>query len=232
MNLLISGKSGSLIGDNRDMALSRRDFLSKGYYDSLAEELKKEYDSSPCGISADICCGEGYYTEYISQNSQDEFYGFDISKEMIRLAAKRNSRAKFFVANMKNLPLPDKSVTTAFHLFAPFCEDEFSRILSDDGRIISVNPGRKHLFGLKKVLYDEPYENTEDVPHYSGLVLTAQKRVTDTITLGSNEDIYSLFKMTPYYYHTNKKHKEKLDGIDTLTTELDFLINIFKKAEG
>ena len=233
MNLLKSGKNGALIGDNREMATSRRAFLSKGYYDSLARELKKEYDlikNENC-TAADICCGEGYYTDFISADAEGEFYGFDISKEMIRLAAKRKSHARFFVANMKSLPLESESVNAAFHLFAPFCEDEFARILAHGGRLYSVSPGREHLFGLKEVLYDTPYENEESVPDYGRLKLVEQKRVVDTIVLKSNEDIYSLFKMTPYYYHTNKKHKEKLDGIDTLTTRLDFVINIFTKAE-
>lgn len=233
VNLLISGKSGALIGDNRDMALSRRDFLSKGYYDSLARELKKEYDLKKCDnfTAVDICCGEGYYTQFISENVIGNFYGFDISKEMIRLAAKRKPNACFFVANMKSLPLKSGSVDMAFHLFAPFCEDEFARILSEKGKLISVSPGREHLFGLKEVLYDEPYQNEESVPEYEKLKLTEQKRVTDTITLNSNEDIYALFKMTPYYYHTNKKHKEKLDKISNLTTKVDFVLNIFEKSE-
>ncbi len=234
VNLLKSGKSGALIGDNRDMALSRRDFLSKGYYDALARELKKEYDSSKNDsfTAVDICCGEGYYTQFISADAKGAFYGFDISKEMIRLAAKRKCGAQFFVANMKNLPLESGSVNLAFHLFAPFCEDEFARILSDGGRLISVTGGREHLFGLKEVLYDTPYENDETVPEYKKLTLVESRRITDTVTLTSNEDIYSLFKMTPYYYHTNRKHKERLDGIDELTTKLDFVLNIYAKTEG
>ncbi len=233
VNLLLSGKSGELIGDNRNMALSRRDFLSKGYYDSLALELKKEYDSekNESFTAVDICCGEGYYTDFISRDIKGRFYGFDISKGMIRLAAKRKCSACFFVANMKSLPLEAGSVNMAFHLFAPFCEDEFARVLAPDGRLISVSPGRKHLFGLKEVLYNEPYENIEAVPEYRKLTLVGRKRVTDTITLTSNEDIHSLFKMTPYYYHTDEKHKEKINEINTLTTELDFVLNIYEKAE-
>lgn len=233
MNLLKSGKNGALIGDNRSMAVSRRDFLNKGYYDALATELKKEYDTvKNNGFTAvDICCGEGYYTQFISRDAEGAFYGFDISKEMIRLGAKRKCNASFFVANMKALPLKSGSVDLAFHLFAPFCEDEFARVLSKNGRIISVTGGKEHLWGLKEVLYDVPYENEEIAPEYEKLKLVEQRRVTDTITLKTNEDIYALFKMTPYYYHTNRKHKEKLDGIDSLTTKLDFLLNIFEKAE-
>ena len=61
---LLSGKnkSGSLIGDNRDMALSRKQFLSKSYFSALSDELVKtisEY-SPPCPVLFDICSGEGY----------------------------------------------------------------------------------------------------------------------------------------------------------------------------
>ncbi len=233
VNLLASNKKGNLIGDNKDMAKSRKSFLEKGYYSSLAEQLKKEYESlnGVEGAAVDICCGEGFYTQFISDSSQREFYGFDISKEMIRLAAKRKCQAQFFVANMTSIPIKSNSVAAAFHLFAPFCEKEFSRILKKDGKLISVSPGKKHLFELKKVLYDSPYENEEKLPECKGLILEQRKRVESEITLRSNEDIYSLFKMTPYYYHTNKNNKEKLDSINTLTTGLDFIIDIFSKTE-
>ena len=37
VNLLTSShKPGSAIGDNKDMAVNRRDFLTKGYFDALA----------------------------------------------------------------------------------------------------------------------------------------------------------------------------------------------------
>ena len=39
VNLLSAHRSGDKIGDNREMALSRRDFLNKGYYALLAEAV-------------------------------------------------------------------------------------------------------------------------------------------------------------------------------------------------
>ena len=40
VNLLTnSHKSGDLMGDNKSMALSRQDFLNKGYFESLASAL-------------------------------------------------------------------------------------------------------------------------------------------------------------------------------------------------
>ncbi|MBQ7595535.1 MAG: methyltransferase domain-containing protein, partial [Clostridia bacterium] len=199
VNFLLSGKSGDLTGDNREMALARRDFLSKGYYLPLALAVKSELRgmlSSSCAV--DICCGEGYYTEIVSEGFDGEFYGFDISKQMIRLAAKRKSNASFAVANMKKLPLADSCVDFAMHLFAPFCEQEFARILSEGGILVSVKPGREHLYEIKQAVYDEPYENDETLPDYRLLKLTEQKRIKTVVKVGSNEDLLSLFSMTPY----------------------------------
>ena len=68
---LLSGshKQGELMGDNKIMALSRRDFLNKGYFSALAEGvcsvLRDENFENPTVL--DVCCGEGYYSEYLSK---------------------------------------------------------------------------------------------------------------------------------------------------------------------
>ena len=231
VNLLPSSKNGSLIGDNRDMALSRRDFLNKGYFSALAEalgvELKKAEAVSPCVL--DICCGEGYYSSFLKKSYHGDFLGFDISKEMIRLAAKRKSGVSYFVANMTDIPLSDESVDFAIHLFAPFFENEFYRILKKGGTLVSVTPGKEHLFSLKKVLYDTPYLNDETPPETEKLTLVEQKKVFAEIKLQSEDDIQALFKMTPYYYHTSDENKNRLIGTNSLKTEIDFTLNIYKK---
>lgn len=234
VNLLSSNKSGSLIGDNREMALSRRDFLNKGYFSALAHalsaELKECSDNSPCVL--DICCGEGYYSSFLKENCNGEFLGFDISKEMVRLAAKRKSGVSYFVANMTSIPLENESVDFAIHLFAPFYESEFHRVLKKGGTLVSVTPGSKHLFSLKKAVYDTPYLNDEAPPAAEKLSFIEQKKVFAEIELNSNEDIQSLFKMTPYYYHTSEENKKRLDAINYLKTEIDFSLNIFTKQGG
>ncbi len=231
VNLLCSNKSGHLIGDNRNMALSRRDFLNKGYFISLAESLKSEIGKididSPSVL--DICCGEGYYSSYLKETVNGDFWGFDISKEMIRLAAKRKSDITYFVANMTDIPLENESIDFAFHLFAPFFEDEFYRILKKGGTLISVTPGKRHLYSLKEILYDTPYFNEETPPETEKLHLAEQKKISAEIKLESGEDILSLFKMTPYYYHTSDENKKRLKGVNTLSTETEFILNIFKK---
>ncbi len=228
---LIAGahKKGSLIGDNRDMALSRRSFLEKGYYDSLLDELISiiKEKALPCPHILDICCGEGYYSHKIKSEVDCTMQGFDISKEMVRLAAKRKNGCEYFVANLSRIPLKDKSVDIAFHLFAPFHEKEFSRITKDGGTLISVVAGENHLFELKEILYDTPYKNDEEPPKTEFLTLKEKRKVTRKIRLSSKEDIDALFKMTPYYYRTSDRDKEKLSSFNELDVTVDFCVFIY-----
>ena len=230
VNLLTGSKAGALIGDNRDMARSRKDFLEKGYFSALAQALCEIINGINPDTVLDICCGEGYYTQSIAENCSAQVLGFDISKEMVRLAAKRKCNAQFFVANMADIPLADNSIDCAIHLFAPFCEKEFARIISHGGYLISVCPGEEHLWGLKQALYETPYKNEENAPEIPGFTVERTLHAGSTITLETHDDIDALFKMTPYYYHTSEYDKQKLDALDTLTTKTDFYIRIYRKG--
>ena len=232
VNLLSAHKSGDNTGDNKEMARSRRDFLEKGFYSPLAVavgECLEKYSSDGDNV-LDICCGEGYYTSELTKKYNRNFYGFDLSKNMVRLAAKRKCNAQFFVANIASIPIKSNSVKFAFHLFAPFHSGEFSRIISNDGVVVTAIPGKEHLYGLKKVLYNEPYYNDEKEPVSDGLELAEKIRVKYTITLNNKEDINALFQMTPYYYHTPTEGMNRLDKISSLTTEIEFVLLVYKKA--
>lgn len=227
VNLLRSSKSGDLIGDDKASARCRRDFLNKGYYASLKNALCQYFEGRQ-GSVLDICCGEGYYTAALAENKNLSVYGFDISREMVRLAAKRGG-CRFFVANLAFIPLAEASIDYAIHLFAPFQEASFARVLRSGGRLITVIPGRKHLWGLKQALYDTPYENDEQLPVATTLKLVNTFKVTDHIALQSQDDIQAVFRMTPYYFHTASKDKEKLLSLTQLETPVEFLLAEYEK---
>ncbi len=226
---LLAGKhkAGELIGDNRDMAKARRSFLEKGCYDFLAEALCEKIINSDTVL--DISCGEGYYTDFIRRKTGAQVFGFDISKEMIKLAAKKYKEVTFFVANIARIPLEDESVDAAVQICAPFSEKEFARILKKDGCLYSVVPAKCHLWGLKSLLYEKPYENNEDDTVYELLEKVSEETVSVNATLNGNEYIMSLFAMTPYFYKTSEKDAERLRQTSKLETELSFVIRKFKR---
>lgn len=216
VNLLTGSKSGDKKGDSKESARARHSLLAKGYYRCLKDFIATKLN----GTVLDICCGEGYYDDY-----GGEFYGFDISKEMVRLASKshRAENYNYFVANLSAIPIEDSSIDTAIHLFAPFNDKEFSRILKPDGRLYSVIPGENHLIELKEAVYEHPYKNDEKPPEANLLTLTSKTKITDNVKI-SNEDLKLLFSMTPYFYRTSDSDKAKLDKIEQLNLTVDFVI--------
>lgn len=233
VNLLTgSHKPGSAIGDNRDMALNRREFLTKGSFDALVRALVEFINEKdlPRPTIADICCGEGYYGHRIKSEVQCDMLGFDLSKEMVRLAAKRKNGITYFVGNLAHIPVKDNSVDISLHLFAPFHEKEFSRITKNEGYIVSVVAGENHLFELKKILYDTPYKNDEAAPETKNLTLAEKRKITAVVHLETNEDIMALFRMTPYYYHTKDEDKAKLAHINSMDITTEFVMFIYKNS--
>ena len=228
-NFLRSNKNGDLIGDDKMSARSRRDFLNKGYYSLLRDEIVSLFEDKS-GTVLDICCGEGYYTSALACNNVLQVYGFDISKEMVRLAAKRGG-ATCFVANLSSIPVESDSVDYAIHLFAPFQEKEFCRVLKPGGRLYSVVPGDRHLWGLKEAIYSTPYLNDEKLPETEILQLVGSRKISGKITLTSQEDIQAVFRMTPYYFHTSDADKSKISHLPQLETEISFVIGEYIKGE-
>lgn len=240
LNLLRTSKAGDKTGDPKAAARSRRDFLDRGYYRLLRDALvgivgeiargraSAGRESAPLSL-LDVCCGEGYYTNALGAVPGVGAYGFDLSKEMVRLAAKRGG-ATYFVANLKAIPVPSGAFDVVTHLFAPFNEREFARVLAPDGQLFTVIPGARHLFGLKQAVYDTPYLNDEKLPTTELLTLVGTRKVCAEVELATPEDIDAVFQMTPYYYRTKPQDRARLAGLHTLRTPLEFVIAEYRKA--
>lgn len=220
INLLLGSKSGDKTGDSKDSARARHAFLAKGFYSCLKSAIASRLN----GTVLDICCGEGYYDEY-----DGTLLGFDISKEMVRLAAKSHKDHIYFVANLADIPIADESIDTAIHLFAPFNDREFARVLKKNGVLYSVIPGENHLYEMKEIIYDKPYKNDERAPDSTLLKLTDKIKITDKVTI-SGEDLKTLFSMTPYFYRTSEENKSRLDRVDTIKLTVEFVILEYRRS--
>ncbi|MDE7279856.1 MAG: methyltransferase domain-containing protein, partial [Oscillospiraceae bacterium] len=165
VNLLQSNKMNSAMpGDNKLMVQSRKKFLDKGYYVILAEALCRTVSAHVCEECRilDAGCGEGYYTEKITETVKDmnaEIIGIDISKTAADYAARRTKSALFVAASVFNMPVKSESCNIVTSLFAPYCGEEFLRVLKRGGIFIMVIPAERHLWQLKCSVYDEPYPN-------------------------------------------------------------------------
>lgn len=229
VNLLMSQKSTDTAGDDKQMVVSRTRFLDGGYYsplrDKVCEIIKSCAKDEP--VLLDSGCGEGYYTaEYAKLCSHT--LGIDISKNALKRAAKRCKNGEFAACSVYHMPIKDESTDIIVNCFSPMAPEEFYRVLKKDGILIYVVPRARHLWQLKNVLYDSPYENEEKVESYEGFSLIDIHTVTSTFTLTSNEDIVSLFHMTPYTWTTPKDGVERLSGLESLDVTADFSIHVFR----
>ena len=232
-NLLVRG---GFHGDNKEMVVARRNFLSRGYYRPMAERLASillSYAQKGQFI-LDSGSGEGYYTDLVERaiyerDSESNVYGFDISKDAVKAAAKRNGRLNLAVASAYRQPFADGSVDLAYNVFSPLATEEIGRILKSKGIFIMVIPDVMHLYELKAAVYDDPYKNTVEDTALSGFSLVADEPVHYDMRLDNNEDILSLFKMTPYAYRTKKENAERILSLNTLTVSAHFRILVYRK---
>lgn len=230
VNLILSNKS--LHGDDKKMIMSRHAFLNSGYYkilcDALCDSVKSVSESN--SIILDAGCGECYYTSAVSKACPGtDVLGIDLSKDALIAGRKRNTKLFLAAASVYDVPLADESTDIVISVFAPMASEEFRRILKKKGILIRVIPLARHLFGMKRILYDNPYENEEEREVPIGFELMSERQVRSEIHLLQKE-IVSLFEMTPYFYRTNKRGRERLYSVDSLDTEIEFGILILRKT--
>lgn len=238
VNLLTSNRmNAKLPGDNKLMVNARAAFLSKGYYSHLANALSEAVSGGfSGGVAIDAGCGEGYYTsalwDKIKEKDGAVLRGIDISKSACARAAVRfkgDVRCGIAAASIFHMPFADASADVIVSVFAPFCGDEFRRVIKKGGRLIMAIPDENHLMSLKRAAYDEPYKNVIGDYGIDGFELSDCKKTARSIFLDSNEDIQNLFAMTPYYYKTSRDGHERIKKLQSLETSAEFRVLSYKK---
>lgn len=240
-NLLLSNKSkASAHGDNREMVIARDSFLSSGAYLPLCDALCEAVEIAVAGKSdasvIDAGCGECSYTAMMAKRVP-VIYGFDISKDAIRRGAKKCralgvSNTTLCVASVFGMPVISGSADVVVSVFAPLAESEFSRVLSEEGILIRVVPGRRHLYGLKKLMYDDPYENSDEERVGDMFSLVDEKKIDYTLKLDDPRLISDLIKMTPYFYRTSPGDRARAESAGLIETEVSFRLLAYRNNRG
>jgi len=116
-------------------------------------------------------------------------------------------------------------------IFAPFCREEFYRVLKNRGYLIMAIPAENHLMSLKAAVYDKPYKNHTADYRLEGFEFLESRKISRSIFIDNPQDIISLFSMTPYYYKTGEEGHRRLEALTSLETEAAFEVLIYKKTE-
>lgn len=233
---LLRGNAGGDHGDNREMIRARRDFLATGHYshlmDALAEIALTHLPAD--GVLLDAGCGECSYTERIARALADagrsaRVLGVDLSKDALSIGGRRSKTLSLAVSSVYHLPLADGCVDMLFEVFAPFAEEEYARILKTGGKMVMAIPAARHLFELKSVLYEDPYENEVQDTALTRFRLLERRTLTRRVTLGTDDEVWNLFTMTPYFYRTSPEDKERLRHASPLTVTAAFEVLVYEK---
>ncbi len=232
VNLLQSQRASSKVhGDDRGMVCARAAFLERGYYEPLRRALveKVYFYTEKSSVIADAGCGECWYTAAVAKEMpQAVVLGFDLSKDALKWGAKRSDRLILAVASCYHLPLEDRAADGVLNLFSPLAAAEYHRVLRRGGYLFRVLPGPSHLLALKRAVYEKPLPNPEEPEALERFSLVETVKLRDRITLENSAEIAALFQMTPYYYKTAPADREKLAALQTLTTETEFFLRVYR----
>ena len=249
VNLLPPGKGGNAhTGDDAGMIAARSAFLRGGYYDCISDAAAEiAYKALREGRREIAFCdagsGEGYHTRRMACRLAEVSglpvigCGIDASKKGAAAGAKGCRdlpdavRLSFAAGNIFSLPVADDSLDVVFSLFAPIPAEEVTRTLRDDGILVVVAAGPRHLWELRCLLYDEPREGNVEAATPAGFVLSHKETVRKTVHIPHEADLQALFTMTPFYYRTPEAGRVRLSETPSLDVSVEADIYVFRKEK-
>ena len=240
LNLLpVNKKKSKSPGDNNMMVVARREFLEQGFYDPLIEGIKQvikdelKFNSNKITV-LDSGCGEGYYSEKALNNLEKietTILGTDISKYAVKNAAKKYKENFYFVSSIYDLPIKTDSLELILSVFSPNHSPEFNRVLTKEGYLIVVSPGKNHMKQLAELIYDSfrphEYNIVEKIGDTFRHLVTNRK--TFEIEITDSAMLQNLLKMTLYYWNTSKEGQEKIENCNSIKITCDFNITVFEQ---
>jgi len=247
---LVTRKLSSTVGDTKEMLNARRHFLDAGLYKPLSNaldtlilshliEMQMRSEGSEIAF-LDAGCGEGYYLGQLyatlkahTMIERVHSFGLDISKEAIRMAARRYKNIQFVVADIKErLIFAEETLHLLLNIFAPRNVEEFARVLVPNGLVLVVIPGANHLRQLRNTLSllniqeNKPQYIVEQYTHYFSLVNTSSLNYTLHLT---QEQVTQAVMMTPNYWHLSDEVHARIEGMTGMETEVEFECLVFQK---
>ncbi|MDD8049393.1 MAG: methyltransferase domain-containing protein [Thomasclavelia sp.] len=232
INLLLNpDKAHNNPGDSKESLVARKEFLNKGYYDPILNEVVKcidKYKTSDELEILDLGCGEGYYTSKIKNHfNSSNIYGLDISKIGIDKATRYSKDIYWIVGNSKNIPIMSHSLDFVCALFTVVNEEELQRVLKEGGYIIHVTANPYHLVEIKELIYDE-IKIKSDKYIRLGFENVESYDLKKKVHISSKEDALNLLMMTPHYYHIKKEKRGAIDTLTSLDITIDIKVTVYK----
>lgn len=228
-------------GDQKEMVDARAAFLTSGAYEPVLQTvyqiLSNEMSvSKRCHFNIiDAGCGEGYYTAGLAGKFVDtslaktvSIFGYDISKQAVMAAAKRNKDITWAVATNARIPVLAASADMVICLFGFPHFQEFERILKKGGLVVLIDAGARHLYELREKIYDTVYIKENPTPKiYPGFTQISCTSHRFALTNMTSNHVSNLLKMTPHYYRMQKQKFDAVVADPPQSVTLDFYASCY-----
>ena len=232
VNLLPVQQKHSLSpGDTPEMLAARRLFLNQGHYFPICADVAHALQEIPGGVSSiiDVGCGEGYYTEQFLRLFQSaRVIGADISKAAVKMAASRTKEISWITATASHLPVAEGCADAVTAMFSLVCEEEFARVLRPGGRVIEVTAGTDHLIELKRIIYDDLFEQHKRPKPVTGHLKEIGCEIKNfRMTLNGGE-LKNLLQMTPHTLRVRPENRARLASIPSLDLTVEYFVRVLE----
>ncbi|MEH6464486.1 MAG: SAM-dependent methyltransferase [Shewanella psychromarinicola] len=181
----------------------------------------------------DYQCADGYYLRQLvpalaQANVLCEHWGITDAENAIFAAAKAETPANLLLLALKKLPFESQSIDIVTVLDSPLKGKECIRILKDDGRIVLLQPGIRHLWQIKQQVYPDLVEKTLQLNLPNDVEIDAQQQVTFTQSVTGDQAI-TLLDMSVFGWRANDQLKHQIKSTAISDLEFDWQIITLKK---
>ncbi len=233
VNLLpVQNKKSLAPGDSKDMLAARRSFLNTGKYRPVCDNVIRAVNRyKPCDapVLVDVGSGEGYYTSHLQNACGADCIGIDIAKDAAKMACSRSKDILWLVATASHLPVESGSADVVCALFSLFLPQEYARILRRGGCAAEVSAGTEHLIELKRIIYDDVFEqHKHPAPCGDAFEEAECSEYRFGITL-NREELHDLLLMTPHTRRINAAQRQRLEALDSLALTVHYWLRVMIK---
>jgi 23S rRNA (guanine745-N1)-methyltransferase len=219
---------------------ARRRVFQSGFFDPLLFKISDwilDGDKRDSYKILDAGCGEGSCLSKIQamlkENNADILgVGLDISKEGINLASKKFPGSIWCVADLSKTPFASNRFDFIVNILSPANYREFKRLLTKDGVIIKIVPGKNYLCELREIFYEntprQVYKNNGTVKSFMDNMDVVESHEVEYEMILDKGLMTDLVSMTPLSWGITEDRIEKVLGLSTfkLTIDLKVLFGI------
>lgn len=207
----------------KELFESRRRVLRSRLYENAVRTLGALITRyAPEGPVLDAGCGEGSFLLGVREEGR-AYFGADLSREGIHLAAAGTSGIGWAVADLARLPFQEGTLSAILNILSPAAYPEFKRVLKSDGVLIKAVPGDRYLDEIRLLTGKPPHSNEKVISLFDSQFERVHTEETEAVFALTEAEAEDLIRMTPLTEHAVSA--EELKGSLThITIHLCFLV--------